>query len=94
MRGLQGKNAIVTGGAQGIGRACVEAFISYGCSVVFSDLEDDTGTATEAELREQGEDVYFIHGDMGSEESCEQQVKFAVSKMGAVDFLVNNAFFL
>ena len=43
MRGLKNKRAIVTGGAQGIGRACVEAFIGHGCTVVFSDLEADIG---------------------------------------------------
>ena len=74
MRGLQGKRAIITGGAQGIGRACMEAFIEYDCTVVFSDLEEETGTATQAELRSQGADVHFIHGDLGIEESCEQQV--------------------
>ena len=92
MRGLQGKKAIVTGGAQGIGRSCMAAFSGYSCSIVFSDLEVDTGTANEAELRAQGANVHFIHGDMGSEESCEQQVAFAVDKLGGVDYLINNAF--
>lgn len=92
MRGLQGKRALVTGGAQGIGRACVEAFISYGCSVVISDIEEETGKATEKELKAQGADVHFIHGDMLDESFCEEQVKFAVEKMGGLDFLINNAF--
>ena len=92
MRGLQGKRAIVTGGAQGIGRSCVESFLSYGCSVVISDIEEETGKATEKELREKGGDVHFIHGDMLEESFCEAQVKFAEEKMGGVDFLINNAF--
>ena len=89
---LQGRKAIVTGGAQGIGRACVEALISYDCSVVFSDMEADTGSHTEKELREQGANVYFIHGDMSSEAFCGELVVFALEKLGGVDFLVNNAF--
>jgi len=92
MRGLQGKKAIVTGGAQGIGRACVEAFLSYGCSVVISDIEDDTGTATVQELRDKGGDIHFIHGDMSEESFCVEQVKFALEKMGGLNFLINNAF--
>lgn len=92
MRGLQGKKAIVTGGAQGIGRACVEAFLSYDCSVVISDIDEETGMATQNELKEKGGDVHFIHGDMMEEQFCVDQVKFASEKMGGVDFLINNAF--
>ena len=92
MRGLEGKRALVTGGAQGIGRACVEAFLSYGCKVVISDLEEDTGLATVKELTEKGGEVYFIQGDMTEESFCVEQVNFAVEKMGGLDFLINNAF--
>ncbi|WNJ18449.1 SDR family oxidoreductase [Pontibacter sp. G13] len=92
MRGLSNKRAIVTGGAQGIGRACVEAFLSYGCSVVISDIDEETGNATTQSLREQGGKVFFIQGDMQDEAFCEAQVQFAVEKMGGLDFLINNAF--
>ena len=91
MRGLKNKKAIVTGGANGIGRSCMEAFIHYGCSVVFSDIED-AGVQTENELRNQGADVYFLKGDMGSEDFCNALIAFAEEKMGGIDFLVNNAF--
>ncbi|WP_044206616.1 SDR family NAD(P)-dependent oxidoreductase [Flammeovirga sp. OC4] len=92
MKGLQGKRALVTGGAQGIGRACVEAFLSYGCSVVISDIEEETGLAAVEELRANGGEVYFIQGDMLDEKFCEEQVAFAIEKMGGLDFLINNAF--
>jgi len=92
MRGLENKNAIVTGGAQGIGRACVEEFLKYGCSVVLSDIAKETGLAAEKEFRDKGGDVYFIHGDMQEEQFCVDQVQFAEEKMGGVDFLINNAF--
>ena len=92
MRGLQGKKAIVTGGAQGIGRACVEAFLSYGCSVVISDIDEDAGLATAAELGQKGGEVHFIQGDMQEEQFCIDQVKYALEKMGGVDYLINNAF--
>lgn len=92
MRGLQEKRALVTGGAQGIGRSCVEAFISHGCKVIISDIEEDTGKTTEKELREKGADIHFIPGDMLDEAFCEEQVAFANQKMGGIDFLINNAF--
>jgi NAD(P)-dependent dehydrogenase (short-subunit alcohol dehydrogenase family) len=92
MRGLKGKRAIVTGGAQGIGRACVDQLVEYGCQVTISDLEGDTGLATQTELQAQGHDVHFIQGDMSDEEFCKEQVAFAAKEMGGIDFLVNNAF--
>lgn len=91
MRGLEGKKAIVTGGAQGIGRAIVERFLEHGVAVAFSDLED-TGGATEKELRDAGHDVHWIQGDMIEESFCRETVRFAVERLGGVDYLVNNAF--
>lgn len=92
MRGLQGKRAIVTGGAQGIGRACVEALIRHKCQVVFSDLEAETAEATAHELRQRGGRVDCRIGDMGDESFCEAFVEQAVETMGGVDILINNAF--
>jgi NAD(P)-dependent dehydrogenase (short-subunit alcohol dehydrogenase family) len=92
MRGLQAKRALVTGGAQGIGRACVEAFLQRGCAVVISDIEHDAAAKTVAELREAGGKLDFIHGDMQDEAFCDAQVEFAIDSMGGLDFLVNNAF--
>ena len=83
---------MVTGGAQGIGRACVEHFLRYGCSVVISDLEQDTGEQLMNELRQQGAEAHFIQGDLEDEAFCDRQVEFAVEKTGGLDFLVNNAF--
>lgn len=92
MRGLKGKRAIVTGGAQGIGRACVEEFVRHGCSVVICDLEEDTGLATQKELNDKGADIHFVQGDMQEESFCIDTVKFSAKQMGGVDFLINNAF--
>lgn len=90
MRGLAGKRVIVTGGAQGIGRACVEALLQYGCRVVFCDMADN-GAETQAQLASCGE-VHWLAGDMSEEDFCQALVNFAVETLGGVDFLINNAF--
>ena len=92
MRGLHNKRVLVTGGAQGIGRACVEGFLRHQCSVVISDIEADTGAAAEEELRRAGGEVHFIHGDLEDEAFCDAQVAFATERLGGLDILVNNAF--
>lgn len=91
MRGLKGKKAIVTGGAQGIGRGCVEAFLEHGVAVTFGDLEEETASRTVEELSPKGE-IHFVPGDMTEEKTCLELVRKANELMGGVDFLVNNAF--
>lgn len=92
MRGLEGKRVIVTGGAQGIGRACVEALIPYGCKCVISDIEKDSGEEAVEQLRKKGAEIEFVHGDMGEDDFCRQLVDTAATHMGGIDLLVNNAF--
>jgi NAD(P)-dependent dehydrogenase (short-subunit alcohol dehydrogenase family) len=91
MKGLKDKVAIVTGGASGIGEACVRRLCQEGVSVAFSDM-DIKGKETEEKLRAEGFDVQFLHGDMGDEETCKKLVAMTVEKWGRVDYLVNNAF--
>lgn len=91
MKGLKGKAAIVTGGAQGIGRACMERLCAEGCPVVFSGISEQ-GVATEKELRAKGWNVDFVRGDMALESFCQQLVDTAVKRFGGVQLLVNNAF--
>ena len=92
MRGLAGKAAIVTGGAQGIGRACVERLLEYDCPVVFSDLDLEQGKRTRDELRSKGGDVTFVHCDMQDEDSCIALRDSALEKTGKIEILINNAF--
>ncbi len=91
MRGLKGKKAIVTGGAQGIGRSCIEAFLDYGVAITFGDLEPEAGEKAAEELSARGE-VHFLPGDMAEEKTCVDLVNGANELMGGVDFLINNAF--
>ncbi len=91
MRGLQGKAAIVTGGAAGIGRAIMERLCDEGVSVTFTGISDG-GVATEKECIGKGRPVQFLRGDMAEESFCREVVETAVAKWGGVDYLVNNAF--
>jgi NAD(P)-dependent dehydrogenase (short-subunit alcohol dehydrogenase family) len=91
MRGLKGKKAIVTGGAQGIGRACVEAFLEHGVEVTFGDLEAESAAKAVEEMSAKGK-VHAIVGDMAEEQTCIDLVNQANERMGGIDFLVNNAF--
>ena len=88
---FEGKAAIVTGGASGIGKAVVDRLCAEGCSVTFSGISE-AGETTLAEFRNKGRDVEFLRGDMAEEEFCKRIVNSAVEKWGKLDCLVNNAF--
>lgn len=85
---LDGKVAIVTGGAGGIGRGIVRAFTKEGAQVLVVDINDDAGKALEDEL---GSAVKFLNADISKEESAAAIVAAAVEAFGKLDVLVNNA---
>jgi len=85
---LDGKVAVVTGGANGIGRATVEKFIEEGARVVVADLDDDAGTTMTASL---GDDAAFSHTDVSDPASVHRAVELAVERFGSIDVMVNNA---
>ncbi|GAA2574643.1 MULTISPECIES: SDR family NAD(P)-dependent oxidoreductase [Streptomyces] len=86
--GLQGKSAIVTGGASGIGGAITRLFVARGARVVVVDLQQEAG---EALARELGESVVFRHGDVSDRAVADLAVTTAVEHFGKLDVLVNNA---
>ena len=88
---LEGKVAIITGGAKGQGAVEVELFANEGATVVFGDVLDDEGRKVEARVAELGVRVEYIHLDVTSEEDWQQAVDLAESKYGSLDILVNNA---
>lgn len=85
---LDGKVAVVTGGANGIGRATVELFTAEGAAVVIADLDETAGEALSSEL---GERVAFHRTDVGDRGSIQSLIDFAVERFGAVDVMYNNA---
>jgi len=83
---LTGRLAVVTGGAQGIGRSIVEALAEAGARLVIADLNRETGERAAAELGAE-----FVRIDVTSSESVSQVVADLVSAQGAIDIWVNNA---
>ena len=87
---LENKVAIVTGGAQGIGRAIVERFVAEGAKVVIADVLDDAGTDLQNGLSPAGE-ARFIHCDVAEKLDVHNLVAATLDWRGSVDILVNNA---
>jgi len=83
--------AVVTGGACGIGRACVERFTQNGSAVLFTDRSEPDGLKTLRELGESGSRVSFLAGDVSDPVHCQQAIDMAVTQFGRVDMLVANA---
>ena len=85
---LDGKSAIITGSARGIGRATAELFASEGAKVLINDLDGDV--AEEASKEIDGETAVFA-GDLTQAGACDDLVKAAIDAFGSVDIVVNNA---
>ncbi|MEC3957249.1 glucose 1-dehydrogenase [Nocardia sp. CDC153] len=85
---LDGKVALVTGGARGMGAEHVRRFVAEGARVVFGDVLDEEGKALAAEL---GADVHYVHHDVTGESDWQAAVSEATTRFGRLDVLVNNA---
>lgn len=85
---LDGKSAIVTGSARGIGRATAELFAAHGAKVLINDLDADAAEQAASEI--DGETAVFA-GDMTKPEAADELVAAAVDAFGSIDIAVNNA---
>ncbi|HOZ47646.1 MAG TPA: SDR family NAD(P)-dependent oxidoreductase [Candidatus Hydrogenedentes bacterium] len=85
---VQGKVAVVTGAAQGIGRAIAETLIAHGACVTISDIQEEKGRATAAEL---GPDVAFHPCDIADATQVRGLIDAVVARHGRLDIAVNNA---
>ena len=88
---LDGKVALISGGARGQGATEGRLFVQEGASVVLADILDDEGRQVEAELRAAGGNATYIHLDVTSEDAWRSAVQTTEQLYGKLNVLVNNA---
>jgi NAD(P)-dependent dehydrogenase (short-subunit alcohol dehydrogenase family) len=88
---VQGKVAILTGGASGIGAACAAALAHEGAKVVVTDLDDAGGQAVVDRISSGGGTATFLHQDVSLEESWPGVIEAAERRFGHLDVMVANA---
>ena len=80
---LEGKVALITGGASGMGKVASQLFASEGAKVVLTDVSDEAGAATAAEIaRRQAARPCYVHADVSKEADAEAMVDAAVERFG------------
>jgi D-sorbitol dehydrogenase (acceptor) len=85
---LEGKSALITGSARGIGRAFAQAYISEGATVAIADINLEAAQKTAGEL---GDKAYAVKLDVTDLASIEAAVKAVEAQAGGLDILINNA---
>ncbi|MDR1087341.1 MAG: 3-oxoacyl-[acyl-carrier-protein] reductase [Endomicrobium sp.] len=89
---LQGETAVITGSAQGIGRAIADLFASEGAQVVISDINIESAQKTVDEIKSKyGIETAAIAANVTKLEDCESLIKASLDKFSKIDILVNNA---
>jgi cyclopentanol dehydrogenase len=88
---LDGKVALISGGARGQGAAEAETFVREGAKVVFGDIRDTEGKKVEAAIRASGGEAVYVRLDVTSEADWKSAVETATGRYGRLDILVNNA---
>lgn len=88
---LSGKTAVITGGSNGIGRACAERFTAEGANVVIADLQLEPGRAAVQAINDAGGNAHFVELEAASQESNEAMAAAAVEHFGTIDVVVTAA---
>lgn len=88
---LKDKVAIITGGAQGIGRAIAEKFADEGAKIIIVDVMEETAKKTADEISKKNVETLSLKVDVSSSQETEQMVKKTVEKFGKIDIMINNA---
>jgi dihydroanticapsin dehydrogenase len=90
-RRFEGKVAVVTGGASGIGLATAEAFLEEGAHVAIVDVSEKSGAEAMEGLRAKGHEPIFVHGDVTKSSDVKKMVGQILDRYGRIDVLFNNA---
>jgi NAD(P)-dependent dehydrogenase (short-subunit alcohol dehydrogenase family) len=88
---LEGKIALITGGASGMGKVASALFAREGARVLLTDVADETGEATAEAIRADGGDARYLHADVSVEGDAEAMVAATVDAYGGLHVLYNNA---
>ena len=88
MKRLEGKSALITGSARGIGRAFAEAYLREGATVAIADIDLDRAKTTASEL---GDQAYAVEMDVTDQGSIDAAIAGVITKTGKLDILINNA---
>lgn len=91
MKRLQNKVAVITGGAQGIGKATTQKYLEEGASVAIWDIDETKGIKFRDELKNNGFDAEFFKVNVADYEDVKANVSNVLAKFGTIDILVNNA---
>ena len=91
---LKDKVAVVTGGANGIGKAISELFAEEGAWVLVSDIEDEPGKDVARRIQQKGGAAEYCHADVSSTADVSRAIAAAAAKNGRIDILCNNAAYL
>lgn len=90
-RRLEDKVAVITGGSNGIGRACAERFSAEGAKILIADLQADPGAAAAAAISDAGGEAAFVELEASSQEANEAMAAAAVAHFGTIDIVVTAA---
>jgi 3(or 17)beta-hydroxysteroid dehydrogenase len=88
---VEGKIALITGGARGLGEATGRTMAKEGATVILTDMLDDVGTALAASINGEGGKAEYIHQDVTDEASWDTITSGIVDRYGRLDIVVNNA---
>ncbi|GAB4833304.1 hypothetical protein Ancab_031550 [Ancistrocladus abbreviatus] len=88
---LNGKVAIITGGASGFGESTVRLFAKHGAKVIIADIQDEKGILLSNDINSHGGEVTYIHCDVSNESDVKNVIDVAIFKYGQLDVMFNNA---
>ena len=88
---LEGKAVLVTGGSNGIGRACCVELAKLGADIVINDVNEDSAAQVLKEVESLGRNAIIVKADIGKFAQAQNLIERAVERFGKIDILVNNA---